>query len=197
MSLAPATHSILGRVIRNLFITSSQSTKPRDYIMAFDGLVPEASSLQRDLLKVKGVKKLSITPTGVTVTVRSQGLWPSIRSEIENKIYSAFDPDTPHTPDELRLAIQDILSTGSLSPSNIRKASELLIRAAINPFLARDGGSCSYKRYESTDEGLIVYIELHGNCSGCSKSATTMNNFVIGEFKKYIPNVSTVKCINS
>lgn len=165
--------------------------------MAFDGLVPKAPSLQGDLLKVKGIKKLSITPTGVDVTVRSQGLWPSVRSAIESKIYATFDPDTPHTPDELRLAIQRVLSTGPRVPSNIRRASELLIKAAVNPFLARDGGSCSYKRHELTDDGVVVYIELHGNCSGCSKSATTMNTFVITEFKKYIPDLATVRCTNA
>ncbi|EFO63302.1 Hypothetical protein GLP15_1091 [Giardia lamblia P15] len=191
------TYSILGLVTRNLLITSSQSSKPRSYIMAFDGLVPEAPSLQSDLMKVKGVKKLSISPTGVTVTVRSQGIWPSVRSAIEDKVYAAFDPNTPHTPNELRLAIQEILNTGSRVPNNIRKASELLIKAAINPFLARDGGSCSYERHELTDKGLVVYIKLHGNCSGCSKSTTTMNTFVISEFKRYIPDIHTVKCTNA
>lgn len=197
MPLTLPTHNILGLIARNLLITSSQGSKPRSYSMIFDGLVPKAPSLQNDLLKVKGVKKLSITPTGVDVTVVSQSLWPSVRSAIESKIYATFDPDTPHTPDELRLAIQEILSTGSRVPSNIRKASELLIKATINPFLARDGGSCSYKGYALNDDGITVYIVLHGNCSSCSKSATTMNTFVITEFKRYIPDIATVKCTNA
>jgi len=42
----------------------------------------------------------------------------------------------------------------------------------------------------------IVYLELHGACSGCPSSTATLKNGIENMLKHYVPEVIAVEAIN-
>lgn len=190
-SLTP--RASLSPLLRHLLISATKERRPRTYALRFDTTIPATSIPEVvDHLKViPGVKAASLTTMGGSLRLRSDTYWPSVKQQVERLLYQRFDPDTPHTPEELRAAIDQLQRTHPEEHA-IRLATELLLRAAVNPYLARDGGSCTLHSIENTPRGMVVHINLHGNCSGCPSSAQTMRGFVTQQFRKYLPMVGDV-----
>ncbi|TNJ26911.1 Nfu [Giardia muris] len=192
--LGPVTpRASLSPLLRRLLITAAKEKRPRTYGLKFDASIPttELSKVTDQLKGIPGIKAITLTNTGGSLRLRSDSYWPSVKQQVERVLYERFDPDTPHTPEELQAAIAQIQKT-STGLHAIELAAALLLRAAINPYLARDGGSCTLHSVENTPKGVVVHLNLHGNCSGCPSSSQTMKGFVIKQFKKYLPTVTDV-----
>ena len=65
--------------------------------------------------------------------------------------------------------------------------------AQIRPYLEADLGDITLK--ESTDD-LIVRVELHGSCAGCSLIDMTMKGGVESVIKGVAPEVKAIEAIN-
>ena len=67
-----------------------------------------------------------------------------------------------------------------------------LIEFRVRPAVAQDGGDIVFVEFK---EG-VVYLELHGACSGCPSSIYTLKNGIENMLKHYIPEVESVEAIN-
>lgn len=75
--------------------------------------------------------------------------------------------------------------------SEIVKQIKELIETKVRPAVAQDGGDIIYNDFK---EG-IVYLELHGACSGCPSSTITLKNGIESMLKHYVPEVISVEAI--
>lgn len=66
-----------------------------------------------------------------------------------------------------------------------------LIDTRVRPAVARDGGDILYRGF---DKG-IVYVALHGACSGCPSSLATLKNGIEQLMKHYVPEVVEVRAV--
>ncbi|TAF41081.1 MAG: NifU family protein, partial [Alphaproteobacteria bacterium] len=66
-----------------------------------------------------------------------------------------------------------------------------LIEAKVRPAVAQDGGDIIF---HSFIEG-IVFLELHGSCSGCPSSTLTLKQGIENMLKHYIPEVQSVEAV--
>ena len=84
------------------------------------------------------------------------------------------DPIIPEQHKELAIRIESALSQ-------------------IRPYLEADQGDITLK--EITDD-LIVKVELHGSCVGCSLIDMTMKGGVESVIKNVAPEVKSIEAIN-
>lgn len=59
----------------------------------------------------------------------------------------------------------------------------------IRPFLNSDGGDISLV---DITEDLMVHVQLHGSCVGCSVNQMTLKTGVEMTIKKYVPEIRGV-----
>ena len=64
-----------------------------------------------------------------------------------------------------------------------------LLEERVRPAVAQDGGDIIFHDYEDG----IVYLEMHGACSGCPSSSVTLKNGIEGMLKHYIPEIVRVE----
>lgn len=68
-----------------------------------------------------------------------------------------------------------------------------LLEERVRPAVAMDGGDIIFHKYE---EG-VVYLEMHGACSGCPSSDVTLKNGVENMLKHFIPEIVRVEAIEN
>lgn len=66
-----------------------------------------------------------------------------------------------------------------------------LIDTRVRPAVAEDGGDIVYRGF---DKG-VVYLKMHGACSGCPSSTATLKNGIENLLKHYVPEVVEVRAI--
>jgi len=54
----------------------------------------------------------------------------------------------------------------------------------------QDGGDVEFDRFDPSDGSL--YLRMHGACSGCPKSAVTLQHGIKNLMEHYIPEVKNV-----
>jgi len=66
-----------------------------------------------------------------------------------------------------------------------------LIETRVRPAVAQDGGDIIFKDFQNG----IVYVELHGSCSGCPSSTITLKSGIENMLKHYIPEIISVEAV--
>ena len=66
--------------------------------------------------------------------------------------------------------------------SEIVKQIKSLLDERVRPAVAMDGGDIIFHRYEDG----VVYLEMHGACSGCPSSAVTLKSGIENMLKHFI-----------
>lgn len=69
------------------------------------------------------------------------------------------------------------------------RAKEILER--LRPYLQSDGGDVAFNRIENG----VLYIELHGACSGCSSSLMTLKMGIERQVVEELPEITSVEMI--
>jgi Fe-S cluster biogenesis protein NfuA len=64
-----------------------------------------------------------------------------------------------------------------------------LIETRVRPAVAGDGGDIQYRGFRDG----VVYVAMHGACSGCPSSTATLKRGIEGLLKHYVPEVSEVR----
>jgi Fe-S cluster biogenesis protein NfuA len=63
-----------------------------------------------------------------------------------------------------------------------------LIETRVRPAVANDGGDIRYRGFRDG----VVYLAMHGACSGCPSSTATLKQGIEGLLKHYVPEVQEV-----
>jgi Fe-S cluster biogenesis protein NfuA len=68
-----------------------------------------------------------------------------------------------------------------------------LIDTRVRPAVAADGGDIAFKHFEPRTG--VVFLSLHGSCSGCPSSALTLKAGIENMLKHYVPEVVKVEAV--
>jgi len=69
------------------------------------------------------------------------------------------------------------------------RAKEILEQ--LRPYLQADGGDVAFNKIEDN----ILYIELHGACSGCSSSLMTLKMGIERRIVEDLPEITSVEMV--
>lgn len=82
------------------------------------------------------------------------------------------------------------METNSQYESTVAKVKEAL--ESIRPFLNNDGGDIELIDVEHDK----VFVKLHGNCSGCPMSFSTMKLGVETTIKQFAPEIKEILSVD-
>ena len=66
-----------------------------------------------------------------------------------------------------------------------------LLETRVRPAVAQDGGDIVFHDFENG----VVYLEMHGSCSGCPSSTATLKAGIENMLRHYIPEVVEVRAV--
>ena len=100
-------------------------------------------------------------------------------------------------------AIMDHFTTGATlltGPAPAEETSEdsdivtqikELIETRVRPAVAQDGGDIVFEDYADG----VVFLQMHGSCSGCPSSTATLKSGIENMLRHYIPEVTEVRAV--
>ena len=66
-----------------------------------------------------------------------------------------------------------------------------LLETRVRPAVAQDGGDIIFEAYADG----VVYLQMHGSCSGCPSSTATLKAGIENMLRHYIPEVVEVRAV--
>ena len=66
-----------------------------------------------------------------------------------------------------------------------------LLETRVRPAVAQDGGDIIFHRFEDG----VVYLHMHGSCSGCPSSTATLKAGIENMLRHYVPEVVEVRAV--
>ncbi|MCB9959250.1 MAG: NifU family protein [Rhodospirillaceae bacterium] len=149
-----------------------------------DAEAAEVSPLAVRLFQIPGVTNVFFGTDFVTVTKAADKDWFMMKPPILGAIMEHFvsgdpvvregaaEPEAaPTDDDEVVLQIKELLDT------------------RVRPAVAMDGGDIVFEGFENG----IVYLQMHGACSGCPSSTMTLKAGIENMLRHYIPEVTEVR----
>jgi len=139
------------------------------------------SPLAQALFAVDGVEGVFIGSDFFTIS-RTEGLsWEELNTGLAPALEQFFESGQPVLTGKAPAPDKEI-GAETADPELVGKIKEL-IDTQVRPAVAQDGGDIIYRGYE---EG-IVYLEMHGACSGCPSSTVTLHSGIETLLKHNLP----------
>ncbi|MGB1547658.1 MAG: NifU family protein, partial [Alphaproteobacteria bacterium] len=147
------------------------------------------SPLAKRLFGISGVAGVFLGADFITVRKTDERDWQVIKPEVLGAIMEHFTLGEP------------ILTEGEPAPAKAGDGEEEdaivvqireLLETRVRPAVAQDGGDIVFQGYEDG----IVFLELHGACSGCPSSTATLKNGIENLLKHYIPEIQEVRAVS-
>lgn len=149
------------------------------------------SELAAVLFEIPDVEQIFFGSDFITVTKKEDADWNMLKAHVLTTVmehYISGRPVMSESKKNLNKA-----DTSSAEDSEIVKQIKELIDTRVRPAVAEDGGDIVFQDFK---EG-IVYLEMHGACSGCPSSTATLKSGIENMLKHYIPEVIAVESANA
>lgn len=163
----------------------------------YDFKTPEdaqISPLATNIYTLEGIVGVFLGNDFISVSKDPSVEWLSVKPQVLSAIMDHYTNGAPiinegadtseagnaEQQDEAPLSEEDAL---------IVKTIKELLDLRIRPAVAQDGGDIIFHRYEDG----IVYLEMHGACSGCPSASITLKSGIENMLKHYIPEVQEVR----
>ncbi len=149
------------------------------------------SDLASVLFEIPDIEQIFFGTEFITVTKKENADWLMLKASILTTIMEHYISGRPvmKSADKKNLNKAD---TSTEEDSEIVKQIKELIDTRVRPAVAEDGGDIIFQGFR---EG-VVYLELHGSCSGCPSSTITLKNGIESMLKHYIPEIIAVEAAN-
>lgn len=153
-----------------------------------------ASPLAEALFDLGDVTGVFFGQDFISVTAAPGAEWPGLKPQVVSILLDHFVSEAPlfaggdasgiSVPDE------DDESYGE-DPADADIVAQIreLIETRVRPAVANDGGDIVYRGFR---EG-VVYLTMHGACSGCPSSTATLKQGIESLLKHYVPEVTEVR----
>jgi len=146
------------------------------------------SPLATRLFGLDGVTGVFFGADFITVSKDETLSWPQLKPALLGAIMEHFTSgqallsksDAP--PDEAPADEED----GEI----VAQIKELL-ETRVRPAVAQDGGDIIFEAYADG----VVYLQMHGSCSGCPSSTATLKAGIENMLRHYIPEVVEVRAV--
>lgn len=147
------------------------------------------SPLAEKLFTVEGVQGVFIGSDFITLTKDTETTWQDINVGVAPALEEFFESGQ----DVLvggQIAEDQLIGAETADPELMEKLQKL-VDERVRPAVAQDGGDITFRGFENG----VVFLEMHGACSGCPSSTVTLKNGVENLLKHYIPEVEEVRAI--
>lgn len=151
------------------------------------------SPLAKNLFLVDGVTGVFFGSDFISVSKQADISWDILKPAILEIIMQHFTSETPLFVEQDAAAKPSTAShEANEDDDEVVKEIKELLDTRVRPAVAMDGGDIIFNRYE---EG-VVYLELHGACSGCPSSTATLKMGIENMLRYYIPEIQSVQPVD-
>jgi Fe-S cluster biogenesis protein NfuA len=141
------------------------------------------SPLAERLFSVPGVSGVFLARDFVSVTKDAERDWFQMKPGILGAIMEHFTSGRP-------TMVAEAVSDGAAGADDeISSAIRELIETRVRPAVAQDGGDIIFEHFADG----VVYLQMHGACSGCPSSTATLKAGIENMLRHYVPEVIEVR----
>lgn len=146
-----------------------------------------------ELFEVEGVISVFVGENFVTTRKFSSADWKTIEDPVKEILTKHLAAGTA----SVKVEIQEGEGFGALEGTSVPDDNEIIqkikefLDATIRPQVALDGGDIIFHSFVDG----VLYLELHGSCSGCPSSLMTLQFGIERLMNHYIPEVERVEAI--
>lgn len=151
-----------------------------------------SSPLATILFEIPNVEQVFFGSDFITVTKADAADWNMLKAHVLTSVMDHFISNKPVMNNEKREKSFNKSDSSNAEDSEIVKQIKELIDTRVRPAVAEDGGDIIYQDFRDG----VVYLELHGACSGCPSSTATLKGGIENMLKHYIPEVVAVEAVN-
>ena len=151
----------------------------------------KASPLAEALFTIKEVDSIFFGNDFVAVTKSEPAEWASLKPLVLTTIMDHFISGQPILRETVEHEVTSA-STATNEDDDIVATIRELIDTRVRPAVAEDGGDIIFKGFSDG----VVFLELHGACSGCPSSTITLKDGIENMLKHYVPEVERVEALN-
>lgn len=145
-----------------------------------------SSPLAKRLFGISGVRSVFLASDFVSVTKEEGEDWDIMNSHIVNAIMEHFTSGLPVIDKP-----QEESSTTDEEEDEVVFQIKQILEERVRPAVAMDGGDIVFDRFEDG----VVYLRMHGACSGCPSSTMTLKSGVENLLKHFVPEVESVEAV--
>jgi Fe-S cluster biogenesis protein NfuA len=142
--------------------------------------------IANELFKIQEVENIFIADNFITVTKRNDAKWDYLKPLVLIKLSDFFSSG-------LHIVAASTQAVNNEEDNELVAQIKEIINEKVRPAVAQDGGDIIFKYFEDG----VVYLELHGACSGCPSSTITLKDGIENMLKYYVPEVKAVEAIST
>jgi Fe-S cluster biogenesis protein NfuA len=154
----------------------------------------EASPLAEAIFSTGDVDGVFFGRDFVSVTAAPSVEWKDLKPQVLNVLLDHFSSGAllfrPATAGGIAVSADEDFGDAPEDSEIVAQIREL-IETRVRPAVAQDGGDIVYRGFRKG----IVYLALHGACSGCPSSTMTLKQGIESLLKHYVPEVETVEAV--
>lgn len=147
------------------------------------------SPLAMRLFAVDGVAGVFLGADFISVSKDAAADWHQLKPAVLAAILEHYSSGQPALLDAAAPAAGD--AYGAEEDGEIVAQIKELIETRVRPAVAQDGGDIIFHRFEDG----IVFLEMHGACSGCPSSTATLKAGIENLLRHYVPEVTEVRAV--
>lgn len=154
-----------------------------------------ASPLAASLFDIDGVMGVYLGADFVTVTKAEATEWLHIKPALLGAIADHLTAGLPALGAGAGPTGKPATSLDDYEGEDREVVEQIieLIDTRVRPAVAQDGGDIVFKHYEPRTG--VVFLSLHGSCSGCPSSTMTLKAGIENMLKHYVPEVVKVEAV--
>jgi Fe-S cluster biogenesis protein NfuA len=147
------------------------------------------SPLATQLFALSGITGVFFGADFISVSKDDGASWQQLKPAVLGAVMQHFTSgQTLLTRTEAPAA--DVEAGGEEDGEVVAQIKELL-ETRVRPAVAQDGGDIIFEAYADG----VVYLQMHGSCSGCPSSTATLKAGIENMLRHYIPEVVEVRAI--
>ncbi|CAL7963427.1 NFU1 iron-sulfur cluster scaffold homolog, mitochondrial [Alphaproteobacteria bacterium] len=148
----------------------------------------KVSPLAQEIFKLTGIKSILLGSNFVSITKNHDVGWDKLQSRLSNIVVEYVSSEQEMIIDYNFYSDQDNDDSKNLDDEIVKQIIEL-IDTMVRPTVAEDGGDIKFASFKDG----VVYLTLHGACSGCPGATFTLKVWIENMLKRYIPEVIEVR----
>lgn len=155
-------------------------------------LQAEKSPLARRLFGIVGVTRVFLSTDFVSVSKADDTDWAMLKPMILAVLMEHLSTGQPIMDASWSLSQDQGDGDSSEEDNEIVSQIKELLDTRVRPMVAMDGGDIQFGSFEDG----IVYLRMHGACSGCPSSTATLKMGIENMLRHYIPEVKEVRPVD-
>lgn len=126
----------------------------------------------------------------ISITKEDSANWEMLKTRVMAVIMEHFTIGQPlfnegQSPQDKKTDTNDLNEDDDELTLQIKE----LLDTRVRPMVAMDGGDIVFEKFEDG----IVYLKMHGACSGCPSATMTLKSGVENMLRHYVPEVLEVR----